>query len=59
MELPFALREGLTVYFVKTYQEVYNVVFSEDPQLIEKVDCFVGTKSLSKSEQKYLELFTL
>ena len=52
IELPDALKEGLTVYFVKSYREVYDVVFSEDPQAIEKIDQFVGTKTLSKRDEQ-------
>lgn len=52
LELPDALKEGLTVYFVKKYKEVYDIVFSEDAEAIEKIDHFDGTKMVSKNVEQ-------
>jgi Lon-like ATP-dependent protease len=45
-ELPKLLKDGLTVYFVKEYQEVYNVLFGENPKELEKIEKFVGDSSM-------------
>ena len=48
LELSDGLKQGLTVYFVKTYSEVYDIIFGDDPSAREKVDKFTGVKPLSK-----------
>jgi Lon-like ATP-dependent protease len=44
IELPKMLQEGLTVYFVKEYQEVYNIIFENDPKLLDSIDKCVNGK---------------
>lgn len=37
-ELPKMLKEGLTVYFVKEYQEVFNVLFGESAEELKSIE---------------------
>lgn len=39
-ELPKMLKEGLTVYFVKEYQEVYSIIFGESPEALKSIERF-------------------
>ena len=44
VELPQQLKKDLTVYFVKTYKEVYEICFGHDAVAIERIDRFDGTE---------------
>jgi len=46
IELPKMLQEGLTVYFVKEYQEVFNIIFGNSPQLLDSIDKWVNGQFL-------------
>lgn len=53
MELPESLKKGLTVYFVKEYQEVYDVIFGEDAEAVEKIEGYgPGTSTSISGENK-------
>jgi Lon-like ATP-dependent protease len=45
-ELPKLLKDGLTVYFVKEYQEVFNILFGDNPKDLENIEKFVGESSV-------------
>jgi len=38
VELPKMLKEGLTVYFVKEYKEVYDIVFGESEEALKSIE---------------------
>jgi len=47
IELPKMLQQGLTVYFVKEYQEVFNIIFGDDLKLLDSIEkCVNGQFSL-------------
>jgi len=43
-ELPKMLKEGLTVYFVKEYKEVYEIIFGENQTVLDSIEKFVDGK---------------
>jgi endopeptidase La len=45
-ELPKLLKDGLTVYFVKEYQEVFNILFGDNAKELENIEKFVGDSSV-------------
>jgi len=51
-ELPKMLKEGLTVYFVKEYKDVYNIVFGEDPKALDSIEKFVDGKFIQPIQPK-------
>jgi Lon-like ATP-dependent protease len=46
IELPKMLQEGLTVYFVKEYKEVFNIIFGDDPKLLDSIEKCVNGQFL-------------
>jgi len=50
-ELPNMLKEGLTVYFVKEYKEVFNILFGESVEATESTDKYVGRKIIEPMGQ--------
>ena len=51
-ELPAQLKKGLTVYFVKTYNEVYSICFDSDSSAIESINKFDGTEDYLEESPK-------
>jgi len=45
------LKEGLTVYFVKEYKEVFNILFGESVEATESTDKYVGRKIIEPMGQ--------
>jgi len=49
-ELPKLLKEGLTIYFVKEYKEVFDIIFGENPSALDSIEKFVDGKMLRGKE---------
>jgi Lon-like ATP-dependent protease len=50
IELPQLLKDDLEVYFVKEYQQVYDVLFGESPKDLERIDKFVNGKYVGAAQ---------
>lgn len=51
-ELPEMLKQGLTVYFVKEYQEVYEILFGENQELLKSIDKYVDGQFIQPIQTK-------